>query len=638
VLVREVVRSLLRSASDDAEDLVEVVPAASFREIFRRFWLDARPFWRWLWLSLVLVIVVPLLDAAAILLFKVLVDDVITPRNFAAFPKVAAAYVVITLGVGAVGFVEQYLSVWIGENFLHRLRTRVFAHLHTLSVSFFDRRSLGDTLSRLTGDVAAIESVVLFSIIDVIANLMKIAVFAGVLFYLDWRLALVSLIAVPVFWAVARAFAARIKIASREVRRRAGSITVVAEESLGNATLIQAYGREHAEIDRFATQSLGSVRAELAATRLGAMFSPLIDLLQVIGVLSVLGVGIWELSAGHITLGGLLAFLVFLSQLYSPVQGLGHLSNSLFAAAAAAERIIDLLDQHPTVTAPAHPTPLDRARGHLRLEKVSFAYPGTATDVLTEISFTALPGQITALVGASGAGKTTLTKLLLRFYDPTTGQITLDGHDLRDLHPQALRANIAIVLQETLLLDGTIAENIRAGRPAATDADLIAAAQAADAHEFITALPQGYDTRVGQRGRLLSGGQRQRIAIARAMIRDAPILLLDEPTTSLDAEATQRILTPLRRLMTGRTTIVISHNLTTVTEAHQIIYINHGHITETGTHHELLTRNGGYAHLYRLHHPTNPPSAGPLVPTGPRTGEWGYRLPQPTMQPDSLAP
>jgi ATP-binding cassette subfamily B protein len=623
--VWEVVKSLLRPASDGAEALVEVAPAANLREIFRRFWPDARPFWRWLWLSLVLVIVVPLLDAAAILLFKVLVDDVLTPRNFSAFPKVAVAYVGITLAVGAVGFVEQYLSAWIGENFLHRLRTRVFAHLHTLSASFFDHRRLGDTLSRLTGDVAAIESVVLFSIIDVIANLMKIAVFAGVLFYLNWHLALVSLIAIPVFWSTARVFARRIKLASREVRRRAGSITVVAEESLANATLIQAYGREHTEIDRFATQSLGSVRAELAATRLSAMFSPLIDLLQVIGVLSVLGVGIWELSAGHITLGGLLAFLVFLSQLYSPVQGLGRMSNSLFAAAAAAERVIELLDQHPTVTAPAQPTPLHRPRGHLRLDNVSFAYANTDTDTLTDISFTALPGQITALVGTSGAGKTTLTKLLLRFYDPTTGQITLDGHDLRDLHPQALRANIAIVLQETLLLDGTIADNIRAGRPDATHADLITAAHAADAHDFITALPQGYDTRVGQRGRVLSGGQRQRIAIARAMIRDAPILVLDEPTTSLDAEATQRILTPLRRLMTGRTTIVISHNLTTVTDAHQIIYLDHGHITETGTHPELLTRNGGYAHLYRLHHPTNPPSAGPIV-----IGRWGYRLPQPT--------
>ena len=602
----EMLRSLVRPASAEG-GLVEAAPAASLREVFRRFWPDARPFWRWLWLSLVLIIVSPLVDTGAILLFKVLVDNVLAPRDFSAFPPVAAAFIGITLLVGALGFLGAYLGAWIGENFLHRMRTRVFAHLHTLSVSFFDRRRLGDILSRLTGDVGAIEAVVLSGVIGLIANVVKIVVFATVLFFLDWRLALASMIAVPVFWAAARVFARRIKIASREVRRRAGSISVVAEESLGNATLIQAYGREGAEVDRFAEQSIGSVNAELAATRLGAMFSPLVDLVNVLGVLTILGVGIWELTAGNITLGGLLAFLVFLSQLYSPVQGLGALSTSLFAAAAAAERIIELLDEQPSVTAPEHPVPLGRSKGQLRLEQVDFTYPDSEAGVLAKVSFTAQPGQTTAIVGASGAGKTTMLKLLLRFYDPTSGRITLDGHDLRELDPEDLRANIAIVLQETLLLDGTIADNILAGRPNATEDQLIAAAKAADAHEFIAVLPEGYQTRVGQRGRLLSGGQRQRIAIARAMIRDAPILLLDEPTTSLDAEATQRILTPLRRLMTGRTTIIISHNLLTVTDADQIIYLEHGRITETGTHDQLLTNNDQYAHLYHLHHPTEAP-------------------------------
>lgn len=593
----------LALASHGADGLVEEAPTASVREIFRRFWPDARPFWKWMWLSLVLIILTPLLDSAAILLFMVLVDRVLTPRDFTAFPAVAGAFVGITLIAGAIGFAGQYLAVWIGEHFLYRLRTRVFAHLHTLSVSFFDRRRLGDTLSRLTGDIGAIETLVLSGIIAIISNLLKIAVFAGVLFFLDSRLALVSLIAVPAFWVTARSFARRIKTASRDVRQRAGSITVVAEESLGNATLIRAYGREQAETDRFARQGLGSVHAELAATRISALFSPLIDLLQVTGVLAILGVGISELNAGRITLGGLLAFLVFLSQLYSPVQGLGHLSNSLFGAAAAAERIIDLLDQQPEVTRPAHPVPLGKPRGLLRIDRVSFRYPDTDTDVLTDVSCTALPGQTTAVVGVSGAGKSTLTKLLLRFYDPARGRITLDGHDLRDLDPEQLRANIAIVLQETLLLDGTIAENILAGRPQASRRELVAAAEAADAQEFIQSLPDGYDTRVGQRGRLLSGGQRQRIAIARAMIRDAPILLLDEPTASLDAQAGERILAPLRRLITGRTTIVISHNLLTVSDADQILYLDHGQVTEIGTHAQLLAGNNHYAHLYRLHHP-----------------------------------
>ncbi|WP_211177690.1 ABC transporter ATP-binding protein [Pseudonocardia acidicola] len=603
-----------------AEGPVEVSPSVAVRDVFRRFWPDARPFRGWLALSLVLVAVAPLLDAAGIWLFKILIDDVLTPRDFSLFPVIALAFVGFTVASAVVGFADTYLTVWTGENFLHRVRTRVFAHLQTVSVAFFDRRRLGDTLSRLTGDIAAIEALVLSGIAQTASSLLKIVVFAGVLFYLNWQLALVSLIGIPAFWLASRIFSRRIKTASQEVRRRTGSITTVAEESLANATLIQAYGRQQTEIDRFTKQSLASVAAQLAVTRIGAMFGPFVDLLELAGVLAILGVGIWELSADRITLGGLLVFLVYLSQLYNPAQSLGQLVNAVYGAAAGAERIADLLDQRPAVAAPEHPVPLERPKGLLVVDRVGFRYPGTTTDVLADVSFTALPGQTTALVGASGAGKSTLTKLLLRFFDPTSGRISLDGHDLRDLDPIRLRTHIAIVLQETLLLDGTIAENIRAGRPDATGDELVAAASAADAHDFITALPEGYDTRVGQRGRLLSGGQRQRVAIARAMIRDAPILILDEPTTSLDAEASQRVLTPLRRLMTGRTTVVISHNLLTVTEADQIVYLDHGRVAETGTHAELLTNGRGYAHLYQLHRSpaaARPPGPGPLFSAHP---------------------
>ncbi|MGW5641187.1 ABC transporter ATP-binding protein [Saccharopolyspora sp. NPDC003752] len=607
---------LFRPADRDTEGLVERAPTVRLREVFRRFWPDARQYRGWLLLSLVLVLVAPLLDAAAIWLFKVLIDDVLTPRNFSLFPAIAAAYAVITLVSGALDFCGQYLATWIGENFLNKLRTKVFAHLHTLSVGFFDRRRIGDTLSRLTGDVAAIEGLVLSGVAQTFASVVKVLLFAGVLFYLDWLLALVSLVGAPLFWVVAKFFARRIREASREVRGRSGSIATVAEESLGNAPLIQAYGREQSEIDRFARQSRGNVAAALASVRVGALFSPLVDVLEVIGVMAILGVGIYELSADRITLGGLLVFLVYLSQLYTPVRSLGQLSNTVFSAAASAERIIDLLDQRPLVQNPAHPIPLPRrVTGRLEVDRVTFRYPDTADDVLHGVSFCALPGQTTAVVGASGAGKSTLTKLLLRFYDPTHGRILLDGTDVRAVDIAALRANIAIVLQETLLLDGTIADNILAGRPDASRERLVEAAEAADAHEFIQRLPEGYDTRVGQRGRLLSGGQRQRIAIARAMIRDAPILLLDEPTTSLDAEASRRILAPLRRLMAGRTTIVISHNLLTVRDAQQIIYLDRGTITEAGTHHELLANNNGYAHLYRLHHPETP--AEPEAPARP---------------------
>jgi ATP-binding cassette, subfamily B, bacterial len=321
----------------------------------------------------------------------------------------------------------------------------------------------------------------------------------------------------------------------------------------------------------------------------------------VIGVLLVVGFAVWELANNNITLGGVLAFVAYLTQLYGPIQGLGKLTNRLFSASAGAERVIELLDLSPTVVEPDDPAPLTRARGSLQVRGLSFGYEDAARPAVSGIDFVVEPGQRLALVGASGAGKSTLAKLLLRFFDPDSGSITLDGRDLRELTLTDLRRNITPVLQETLVFDGTIRDNILWGRPGATEEELIKAATAADANSFIDQLPDGYDTRIGQRGRLLSGGQRQRVAIARAMIRDSPVLLLDEPTTGLDAESAQRILVPLRRLMAGRTTIVISHNLLTVTDADRILYLEDGRITGAGTHTELLTASPGYAQLYHLH-------------------------------------
>ena len=581
-----------------------LAPRISFGTIFRRFWPATRPYRGRLLVSLLLVCVGPLLDTAQIWMFKLLIDDVLVPRNVHAFPPIAAAYLGIAIVQGVGSFSDDVLSTWLGERFVLDLRTRVFDHLHRLSVDFFDRRQLGDTLSRLTGDIDAIEQLVLSGVTQTLAYGAEILLFTGALFYLNWQLALASMLAVPAFALGARYFSARIKDASREQRRRSGSVTAVAEESLGNAALVQAYDRRAAETQRFHRENLGRFAAEMAATRLEALFRPLIELLEVVGVVLVVGVGVWALQHDRITLGGLLVFVTYLTRLYSPIRGAGRLSNTVYAASASAERIIDLLNHQPEIPDPADARviPPGQAHGTVVFDAVTFTYPGAGRPTLDAISFTAMPGQKIALVGASGAGKSTLGKLLLRFYDPDIGHITLDGVDLRDLELASLRGNMATVLQETLVFDGTIRDNILWGKPDATGAEVVAAATAADAHEFIRALPDGYDTRIGQRGRLLSGGQRQRLAIARAMIRNAPVLLLDEPTTGLDAASAQRILAPMRRLMSGRTTLIISHNLLTVTDADQILFLDRGRITGAGTHYELLFSNPSYAQLYRLHH------------------------------------
>jgi ATP-binding cassette, subfamily B, bacterial len=585
------------------------------REIFRRFWPYARPYRRYLWLTLAFVACDPAIETVTIWLYKLLIDDVLVPRDFAPFIPLVLAYFGLTIGGGLISFCDDYLAAWVAERFLLALRTSFFRHLQGLSLDFFEGQRLGDVISRLTGDVAAIEDLMLTAVASVLSYALRILFFGGALFYLRWDLALASLIVSPFFWFTSRRSSARIKRASREKRRRSGAISAVAEESLANAALVQAYNRQEAEVGRFHREGVGALAAQMAAARLKALYTPLIDLIDLAGVLVVIGIGTWELMRGAISLGGLMVFLTYLSRLYGPIRGLGGLMNTVHAAAASGERIIEFLDREPAVRERPDARRLPRGRGALTIDEVSFRYPGATRDAVHGIAFACEPGQIVALVGPSGAGKSTLVKLLLRFYDPDAGRVLLDGEDLRDVRLDSLRENVAVVLQETLIFDGTVRENIAYGRPGAAEAEIIRAAQAADADRFVRALPDGYDTVVGQKGRRLSGGQRQRIAIARAMIRDAPVLILDEPTTGLDAESGERILAPLRRLMSGRTTLVISHNLLTVREANMILTMEEGRVVERGTHAELLLRGGRYAQLYRLHERKSgtPPPDGPSL-------------------------
>ncbi|MGW0878712.1 ABC transporter ATP-binding protein [Streptomyces sp. NPDC002671] len=595
----QVLRRLL-SVGESSDAVVAAAPAVHPREVFRRFWPYTRGGRRWLVPVVLFSVLGPAVDAAEIWLFKIVVDDVLVPRDLRPFLWIAPAYLGLIVCSGILGFADDVTSTWVSERFLLSLRSDVFRHVQGLSLGFFERRRLGDVLSRVTGDVDAVETFLLSGVADALYYVIRLGVFLGLLFYLRWDLTLLALLIVPLFWGAARHFSRLIKQAARERRRLSGSISAIAEESLGNVALVQAYNRQGWEERRFERESVGRFRAAMASARIRAVYGPVVEIIEVSGGLAVMGLGTWKLAQGQLSLGGLLVFLALIGKLYGPVRDLSHLGTTFYAASASAERIIELLDQRPQVAEAPDARRIGRARGAVEFDGVWFRYPGTANWALSDVSFRVAPGETLALVGASGAGKSTVAKLQLRFYDPDRGAVRLDGTDLRELRLADVRESVAVVLQETLVFHGTVRDNIAYGRPEATEADIVAAARAADAHEFIERLPDGYDTMVGQRGRTLSGGQCQRLAIARAMIRDAPVLLLDEPTTGLDAGSGRRIMDPLRRLMAGRTTVVISHNLLTVRDATRIVVLDHGRVVEQGPHAELLGRDGPYARLHRL--------------------------------------
>jgi subfamily B ATP-binding cassette protein MsbA len=511
----------------------------------------------------------------------------------------AAIAVVVIAAVGAVSaYADKYCSTTVGKRVGYELRRRLYHHVQRLSLSFYEQRQAGDMVVRLTSDIDAAEDFIA-SLLSVALDVITIIGMTVVMFYLDWRFSLIGLSVVPALFVMVYRYTRRIKDAARQVKASESALASVVQQAMTSARVIKAFANEDFEEQRLDKESVASVDISLKARSLKARLAPMVDVLVAIGTCLVLWYGVRLVLGGSLTAGALLVFITYLARMYKPVKNLSKMTDTLSKAAISFERIREVLAIESRIKNRPSAIVAPRFVGRIELDGVEFGF-SREQSVLHEVSLTIAAGEHVALVGATGSGKSTLMCLIPRLYDPRHGRVLIDGHDIRDFTLDSLRRQISFVLQDTLLFRATVAENIAYGRPDATDDQIIRAARLARADDFISRLPDGYHTLLGERGETLSGGQRQRIAIARALIRDSPILLLDEPSASLDAESEAAIFEGMTTLMAGRTSITIAHRLATVRSADEIFVLDDGRIVERGSHRALLAAGGVYARLYRI--------------------------------------
>jgi len=510
----------------------------------------------------------------------------------------AIAFVVIAV-LGAIAtYIDNYYTESVGQYVAHDLRMRTFHHLQRLSLGYYNTHQTGTMLSTITTDIQTIQGFASSTTLNILVDMLTIVCMLALMFWLNWDFTLIAVGVTPFLLLFVSRFKKAVKKATHEVRKEQADIVAVVQQGLESMQAIKAFGRQEQEQAQLREVSHATVDAALKARSIKAILSPVVTVTVAICTAVVLWRGAYLILAGAMTVGALTVYLSYLNKFFKPVKDLATTTNAIAQAAVGVERIRAILETDTIIPEKADAIDAPPIRGEIVFENVAFAYD-IANPVLQDVSFTIKPGQLVGIVGPTGSGKSTVVSLLPRFYDPIKGTVKIDGHDVRDLKLKSLREQIGYVLQDTALFRGTIAENIAFGRPTASRDEIIAAAELANAHEFISKMAKGYDTMVGERGATLSGGQRQRIGIARVMVRNNPILLLDEPTAALDSESEKLVIEALERLMKGRTVITIAHRLTTIRDADQIIVIAGGVVAESGTHDELMAKNAIYAQLHR---------------------------------------
>ncbi|HLV96157.1 MAG TPA: ABC transporter ATP-binding protein [Candidatus Acidoferrales bacterium] len=597
-----------------SEEALRRSPSAERAARFSFFRL-LRPRWPALTVALVAVLGETVTDVLDPWPIKIVIDSIIQSKklphwldtivrslfgqNKIAILDFAVAAVLAIAVVGAISsYVEKYLTTSISQWVAHDLRRTLYNHIQRLSLADFDKTRTGDLITRVTSDIESVQDFLDSALLGTLVNALTLVGMIGVMFYINWRFTLIALSVAPVLLVVVYTFTRRIKQASRAVRKKQSELVSVVEEALTSVRVVKAFAREDYEQKRFESESLGNVETALQARGIKAKLSPFVETIVAVGTCLVLWYGAHLVLAGRLSAGVLVVFLLYLGRMYKPMRELSKMTDTISKALVGYERIKEVLAIESDVRDLPRAKRAPRFKGEIEFERVYFGYDDE-TPVLKDISFRVKPGQVAALVGPSGTGKTTVISLIPRFYDPSSGSVKIDDRNTRDFTLKSLRDQMSFVLQETLLFRATVWQNIAYGRPDASRKQIVRAAELANAHEFIEKMPQGYDTLIGERGATLSGGQRQRIAIARAVIRDTPILILDEPTTGLDSESEEVVLEALDRLMKNRTTIVIAHHLGTIRNADVIFVMKESELVESGTHDALLASNGLYAELVR---------------------------------------